>query len=274
MKSIASRRLRNSALALIASTLVVAYAWWSAARLGRPDFVTGYLLLAMILFLGLYNIRKKLPIVAHTTSAGWLQAHIYVGLATAIVFGTHIGWQIPNGWLEGTLATLFAATFASGIVGLYWTRSIPTQLSRVSEEFIYERIPALRSHVHQRSQEVVLETVQATGSDTLGDFFNTRLQGYLEKPRGWGYWLKPSSKVRKRLLAELTEVSRYLSEPERKASEQLFALIRRRDDLDFHAALQWRLKMWLFVHIGLTYPLLMMACLHGWLAHLFDGGGL
>jgi hypothetical protein len=274
MKSFASRRLRNSAITLIASTSVVAYAWWSAARLGRPDFGTGYLLLAMIVFLALYNVRKKLPIVAHTTSAGWLQAHIYIGLATAFVLAAHVNWRLPNGWLEGILAALYAATFVSGLVGLYWTRTLPTQLSRVSEEYIYERIPALRSHIHQRAEQVVLETVRATGSDTLGSFFNTRLQGYLEKPRGWGYWLKPSSKVRKRLLAELTEVTRYLSEPERKASEQLFALIRRRDDLDFHAALQWRLKIWLFAHIGLTCPFVMLACLHGWLAHLFDGGGL
>jgi hypothetical protein len=227
----------------------------------------------MVVFLALYNVRKKLPIVAHTTSAGWLQAHIYVGLASALVFATHVGWRLPQGRLEGILATVYIATFVSGLVGLYWTRTIPVQLTRVSEEFIYERIPALRNHVHQRAEQVVLETVRATGSDTLGNFFDSRLQGYLEKPRGWSYWLWPSNKVRKRLLAELTETSRYLSEPERKASEQLFALIRRRDDLDFHSALQLRLKMWLFVHIGLTYPLVVLASFHGWLAHLFDGGG-
>ncbi len=272
MKSFTSRRLWNSTLTIAAAAGVLAYAWWATARLQRTDFVTGYLLAGMILFLAAYNLRKKLPIVSWTTSALWLQTHIYVGLLTAVVFGTHVGWRVPDGWLEGTLATLYIATFASGLVGLYWTRTVPPQLSRVSEEFIYERIPALRNHVHQKAQKIVLETVRATGSDTLGNFYGARLQGYLEKPRGWNYWLKPSSKVRKRLLAELTEVTRYLSEPERQASEQLFSLIRRRDDLDFHAAMQWRLKAWLFVHIGLTYPLVMIACLHGWLAHLFDGG--
>ena len=74
------------------------------------------------------------------------------------------------------------------------------------------------------------------------------------------------------MLAELTEVKRYLSEPERETCEQLFAFVRRRDDLDYHAAMQWRLKAWLFVHIGLTYPLLLVASMHGLLAHLFDGG--
>jgi hypothetical protein len=80
--------------------------------------------------------------------------------------------------------------------------------------------------------------------------------------------------VRKRLFVELGEVSRYLSDAERETSEKLFALVRRRDDLDYHEALQWRLKMWLFLHIGLSYPLLLLGCVHGWLAHLFGGGPL
>ncbi len=274
MKSFASRRLRNSVLTSFAALAVVGYAWWSTSRLERPAFATGYLLLTCIVFLALYNTRKKLPMIAWTTSAGWLQAHIYVGIFSAAVFATHIAWRIPRGALETSLAALYLVTFASGLLGLYWTRTIPPKLARVSEEFLYERIPALRSQVQLRAQQTVLETVRATGSETLGNFYAQRLQGYLEKPRGLIYWLRPNSKVRKRLLAELTEVTRYLSEPECKASETLFALIRRRDDLDFHAAMQWRLKVWLFVHIGLTYPLVIVACLHGWLAHLFYGGAL
>lgn len=272
MNSFASRRLRNCAITLCAALAVVWYVWWSEARLERPAFATGYLLLVCIGFLALYNTRKKLPVLAWTTSAGWLQAHIYIALFSAIVFGTHTAWRIPSGYLETTLSLLYVVTFVSGLIGLYWTRTIPPKLARVSEEFLYERIPALRTEVQTRAQEAVLETVRSTGSETLGDFYTQRVQGYLEKPRGLYYWLRPTSSVRKRLLAELTEVTRYLSEPERKASEKLFALIRRRDDLDFHAAMQWRLKAWLFVHIGLTYPLLLVACLHGWLAHLFYGG--
>lgn len=272
MKSFAGRRLRNSTLTFVAAAGLLGYAWWAADRLKRIDFATGYLLLAMLFFLAAYNLRKKLPVATWTTSAYWLQAHIYVALFSSLVLAVHVGWQLPAGWLEGTLAGLYVATFVSGIVGLYWTRTVPVKLARVSEEFIYERIPALRNHIHERAEQVVLETVRATGSDTLAGFYSSRLQGYLEKPRGWNYWLAPSSKVRKRLLAELTEITRYLSEPERQASEKLFALIRRRDDLDFQAAMQWRLKVWLFVHIGLTYPLLIVASFHGWLAHVFDGG--
>lgn len=274
MNSFASRRLRNATLTIVAATTFLGYVSWSTVRLGRPDFGTGYILLACVAFLALYNLRKKLPVLPWTSSAAWLQAHIYVGLGSVAVFGTHVRWQLPDGKLETTLAIIYTATCLSGLLGLYWTRTIPPQLTRASAEFIYERIPALRTQVQERAEELVLDTVHATGRDTLGNFFAEQLQGYLERPRGLDYWIHPSSKVRRRLLAELTEVTRYLSEPERKASEKLFALIRRRDDLDFHAAMQWRLRAWLFVHIGLTYPLVTLAVLHGWLAHLFDGGAL
>ena len=108
------------------------------------------MLLAAILFLGLYNVRKKLPMLPWTTSAGWLQVHLYVGLATSVLFGLHLGWRLPHGFLDTVLAGLFVSTFASGLLGLYWTRTLPSKLARVSEEVIYERIPLLRSQLRDR----------------------------------------------------------------------------------------------------------------------------
>ncbi|MEM8943542.1 MAG: hypothetical protein AAGD11_00040 [Planctomycetota bacterium] len=274
MKSLVSRRLRNACLTLLALGLFGAWKHWRDAGLAATGFDTGYVLYAALLFLTLYNLRKKLPVLPWTTSAGWMQAHLYVGLATSIVFGMHVSWTVPNGRLEFALACLFVATFLSGVVGLFWTRTLPQRLARVSEEVIYERIPLLRRELRDRAQHTVLETVRSTGATTLGQFYSDRLHGFFENPRGLGYFLRPSNRLRRQLLAELTEVTRYLSEPERKTSEQLFALVRRRDDLDYHWALQFRLKAWLFLHIGLTYPLVAAATLHGLLAHLFEGGSL
>jgi len=274
MKSFASRRLRNAVLTAIALSGLAAWKHWRSGGLHATSFETGYLLFAAICFLGLYNLRKKLPVLPWTTSAAWLQAHLYVGLSTAVLLGLHMDWRLPDGLLESTLAGLFVATWTSGVIGLFWTRTLPRKLARVSEEVIYERIPLLRTQLCDRAQQAVLDTVRTSGVTTLGDFYSRRLHPFFEKPRGWQYQLRPNNRVRRRLLDELTEVNRYLSQPERETCEQLFALVRRRDDLDYHAALQWRLKAWLFVHIALSYPLLIIAGLHGLLAHLFAGGGL
>jgi hypothetical protein len=154
---------------------------------------------------------------------------------------------------------------------LYWTRTLPRRLSRVGEEVIYERIAAIRGGLRERAQTAVLAGVRTGGATTLGEFYNARLHDYFSTRRGWRYRLAPNSRRRKALMAELTEMGRYLSDDERRTAEELFALVRRRDDLDYHEALQWRLKAWLFVHIGLTYPLLFVAATHAWLAHLFSG---
>lgn len=274
MRSLVSRRLRNAALLVAALAAIAAWVRWQESRFGHVDFHTGYLLFGSLVFLALYNLRKKLFVLTWTTSAGWLQAHIYVALGTAFVFGVHVGWHVPQGILEGALALMYLATFVSGVIGLYWSRTLPPKLALVSQEVIYERIPMLRAQMRERAEAAALAAVRASGATTLGEYYAQHLQSYFAGPRGLGYYLRPTTSRRRELLAGLTALGRYLSETEQKHCEQLFALVRRRDDLDFHAAVQWRLKTWLFVHIGLTYPLLVVAALHGWLAHLFDGGAL
>lgn len=272
MRFFPRRRLINAAITLAALALVWVGTAWLENRLRPTSFLTGWLLLAALAFLGLFQVRKKLPAPPLGSSAAWLQAHIYAGLGSAGVFLLHTHARWPHGVLETTLAGLYLATFASGLVGLYWTRTVPRQLSRVADEVIYERIPALRGGLRDQAQAAVLSAVRTAGGATLGEFYNARLHGYFSTRRGWRYRLRPTSTLRKSLLAELTDVTRYLSDAERRTAEELFALVRRRDDLDYHEALQWRLRTWLFVHIALTYPLLAFAALHAWLAHLFTGG--
>jgi hypothetical protein len=268
--------VRRRWIGVAATTAGLGVVWLRAEqlrnRLESPSFFTGWLLLGALAFLALFQARKKLPAPPLGSAALWMQVHIYVGLSTAGLFALHVSWRWPNGKLESLLALLYAATFLSGVVGLYWTRMLPRRLSRIGEEVIYERIAALRGRLRDQAQSAVLAAVRATAATTLGEFYRARLHDYFSTRRGWSYRLWPTTALRKALMAELTEQSRYLSDSERKTAEQLFTLVRQRDDLDFHEALQWRLKAWLFVHIALTYPLLLTASLHAWTAHLFYGG--
>jgi hypothetical protein len=272
MKFFARRRLVNSAATLAA----LAATWWWAQRLENtlrsPNFFTGWMMLGAIVFLAAFNLRKKLPAPPLGSGAAWMQAHVYVGLATAGLYAMHASLRWPSGVLDTTVAGLYVATFVSGLIGLYWTRTLPKRLSRVGQEVVYERIPALRGVYRERAQTTILQTVRSGGATTLGEFYKARLHDYFSKRRGWRYRLWPDSTVRKSLLADLTEATRYLSDAERRTAEDLFSLVRSRDDLDYQEALVWRLRTWLFVHIGLTYPLLAAAGLHAWIAHVFYGG--
>jgi hypothetical protein len=195
-----------------------------------------------------------------------------VAVASAGLFYLHLGARWPDGVVEATLAAVYAGALISGVVGLYLTRTIPKQLARTSEQFVFERIPRLKSQTQREARQVVLEAVHATGATTLADIYANRLHGFFRRPRALRYAIRPTTAARKRLFSELTAVDRFLTEPERAAAERLFGLIRRKDDLDFHAARQGLLKAWLFGHIALTWALLLIGAAHGVLALAFRGG--
>ncbi|QDU87284.1 hypothetical protein Pla175_06430 [Pirellulimonas nuda] len=265
------RRIGSSALLAILIASAACGLRWADHALWRSTVWGGYLLYASVLFLAAYNLRKKLPGAWLGSSAAWLQAHVYVGVATLGLYLLHAGPRVPDGWLEGALAGVYGATFVSGVWGLYLSRSIPPQLRRTGEQYIYERIPGLRQRGHSEGNTAVLAAVSAAGATTLADFYATRLYDYLAQPRGLIYWLRPTGAKRRRLMRELGELARLLSEAESHAAEKLFALLRRKDDLDFHEARQGLLKGWLFVHIALSWSLLTLGALHGVLATAFRG---
>ncbi|HMO87026.1 MAG TPA: hypothetical protein PKC18_19125, partial [Lacipirellulaceae bacterium] len=78
--------------------------WWWSRRLElslrSSSYFTGWTLLGALAFLAAFQARKKLPAPPLGSAAAWMQAHIYVGLASAGVAALHIPRRRPHGWLE------------------------------------------------------------------------------------------------------------------------------------------------------------------------------
>ena len=74
------------------------------------------------------------------------------------------------------------------------------------------------------------------------------------------------------ILNEITELNRYLNDSERVTMDEIAGLVRQKDGLDYHYSLQLVLKLWLFVHIPLTYSLLLWTLAHIVLVFAFSGG--
>ncbi len=269
--SFSKRRMKSALIAGGATLLLGAWSYFLREQLGDHAFFTGYLLLGTIVFLTLFNMRKRLTFLPAIGSATfWMQMHIYVGFSTFAFFAFHVGWKIPDGWFELTLAALFLFVSLSGVYGLYITRSIPARLTGLAEEVIFERIPATRQQLAVEAQNAVVKTEART--DVLVRFYTNRVAKYLELPPSWAYLIYPNRRKRRQLASGLEGLHRYLGEEDREVCDQLATIINRRDELDYHYAMQGRLKIWLFAHIGVTYSLVVCGFLHGYLAHAFHGG--
>lgn len=258
-------------LVILALLIALGAARAHEASLGHASFFTGYLLLVVVAALAAFNLRKKLSFLPIGKASLWLRIHVAMGFFVIGVFAIHAGWSWPNGWFESTLYFVFALTVVSGLVGLYMSRQYPLRLSKLREEYIYERIPQFRATVRRQAHEVVMALVEDSATDTIADFYHAELCAFFVRSRGLKYIVRPTSGLRNELQNKLAALSRYCAPGEHDACQQLSRLIDRRDDLDYHSALQGKLKWWLFGHIALTYVLIMFSAVHVIVVHAFQG---
>ncbi|HEY5040748.1 MAG TPA: hypothetical protein VIK53_01975 [Verrucomicrobiae bacterium] len=264
------RQFTFGSLALIAAS--VAALWLNGKFNALPDyaFLTGWALLAGMFVLTIYNVRKKLPFLPLGKSETWLQIHIFLGFFTTLLFLIHLNFRLPHGWFEIALAWLFVLVSGSGFVGLFFSRILPRRLATRGGEVIFEKIPALR-HVLKAEAETLSLGTDAK-SPVIAEFYTKRLAPFFSGPKNsWLHFVESRRPV-SALLAELEDLRRFATDDERQRIERLAAIVRQKDGLDYHRALQLALKLWLFVHIPLTYGLLIFTALHIVLVFGFSGG--
>lgn len=263
MKARTRRRLVNGGLALAGVLAAGAlYVAWTLS-LQEASFLTGWLLAGLLLVLTLFNVRKRLPFLPLLSASTWLQAHVYVGLGTVAVFLFHVDFRVPDGLLEVVLASLFLVVVLSGIVGLFLSRVIPGRLRSRGEVVLRQRQPRLLRRLRERLEELVDE-VESTA---VSEFYVRRLLPFFEGHRNFWWHLAQSHRPRRQMLDELEGMERYLSGDEREVVEEIADLIRKKDELDYHRAHQSLLKRWLFVHVPVTYSLLVVTAVHAVVAY-------
>ena len=274
-----SRFARQSFIGILVLLLaiagaVMAHRRWSQ-ELPNYAYLSGWVLMAVMFLLALYNMRKRLPFLRLGSSEAWLQVHVYAGFFTVVLFLAHLNFRMPTGWFEGVLAWLYVLVTGSGIVGLFFSRVLPRRLATRGGEVIYEKIPALRHALRQEAEALALTGGGSSAtpqSTVITDFYVQNLHEFFQGPQYFWPHLLDSRRPLHALMRELDDVRRYLNETERATLQKLSDLVRRKDGLDYHHALQAALKLWLFVHLPLTYSLMIFSVLHIIIVFAFSGG--
>lgn len=270
--SFATRRLCALVILTVLVVCLIVASGLSALTLHRAPALSGWVLLALVVGLALYNVRKKFPFLPLGSSSTWLQIHIYAGLLSSVIFLMHIGWRVPNGIFETLLAFLFVLVFVSGVVGLWMSRSFAKRLTTRGGEVIFERIPRVRQRIRLQVERLVVECLTETDSTAIPEFYLVRLKSYFEGPTNFLAHLLQSDRNRKTLLDEIDSQRRYLNKTEGQVMDQIVNHVLAKDDLDYTFTHQATLKYWLFVHIPSMYALLVFAAMHVLLVHVFSGG--
>lgn len=272
MTTFSQRRWRNLGLTGLAAGAAVLLDHLYDISLRDPAFFNGWMLFGGMVFLTALNLRKKLPVLPLLPAAAWLQAHIYVGALCALLFLVHSDFRLPDGAFETTLWLAFVAVAASGGAGLFLSRHLPPRIGGSGERFIFERLPEFRARLSEEAQALAIESVTATGSSTVADFYGERLAPFFRKPRNlWSHFFERDAPL-KRLRAQVAELKRFQDSRGQEILVRLDDLIVLKNALDRQYALQLILKLWLFMHVPLAYGLLLLSVAHVLFAYALASG--
>ena len=271
MMEFAKRRNRSLTILIVVATL----SWMSytvySATLVDTRFFTGWVLLLLIVALMLLNARKKLPFLPIGDASVWLQFHIYAGTITLLLCLLHIEFRAPSGVMDNILALILAGVLLSGFVGLLLTRRLPPRLATRGNSAIFQRIPASIWEIAREVEDLVLKSVVEADSKAIPDYYAKRLKAFFARPRNLFSHFVERDRPRRMLVNGISELHRFASPREKEFLQRISEKVIEKNGLDYQYSLQLVLKGWLFIHIPLSYSLILVTVLHTYLAYYFRG---
>ncbi len=237
----------------------------------RHSYLSGWALFVLMLFLTFFNMRKRVPFLRLGSAAFWMQLHLYVGVFSGALFFVHIGWSWPAGIFHQVLTLCFGVVFLTGVFGLWISRTFPRMLTITGYEIPFESIPHARSNLRKQAEALVLAGVDGHTSPVIADFYSKKLGMFFTRADNRWAHLRQSRAPQVAHTSQFDEVQRYARKGEREMLDQLRDLVSRKHQLDYQYSLQSALRLWLFVHIPLSYSLLIFSVLHIILVHAYSG---
>jgi amino acid transporter len=255
--------------AVAVCALLAIYTFLGRLRLEDSSSLTGWVLVFLFVFLSLFNVRKRFPMIPLGSARRWLLLHAVMGILALAAFWFHAGSIWPQGLYERLLTLFFYALTLNGIAGYVLQRVYPPRLTQTGLEVIYERIPVELAQIRDETESIILKCTKETGNDTLARHYLDTLDWFFRRPRfGMSHCLggqQGNHWIRQQFVA----IKRYLNDEEAKFLDQLESLAHVKNRIDFHYAAQGVMKGWLFIHIPFTVATLTFGLWHVILIHVY-----
>jgi len=205
----------------------------------------------MILWLAYLGVRKRSITPGTWTLKGWVSAHVYLGMALALIATLHTAFQF--GWNLHTLFYgLMLLVIASGLVGVILYVAMPRVLSanraELTERQMLEQIEALDQQLHEAALPLSSEAADAV----RGSIRNSPIGG-LHGRCGTARAVSIIERLRRGPVpnAGLDAVAGLLN-------KKSGALARARR----HARIKAVLQAWLYIHVPATFAVLAAMVAH------------
>lgn len=285
--SIGARPARNSnsllAQALLIAAVSAAFIWlvWIYGNgLRDPRYLDGWVLAVGMAVQLYFHIAIKSASLTPKAAMRWRKVHVFLGYVLIAAFISHSDFAFPDTGFEWALWAGFVLVTLSGVFGTYLSWSLKSK-RLIDESISYDRIPSLRADLAREVQGIVATTDPAAADIALPglphdawimDLHTAHLRDFFDGPRNLAAHLTGSQRPLKRLIDEINTLSRYVDKQGQEKLAVIKDLVIEKDQLDFARVYLALTKAWLFVHVPVTYGLIVLSVLHVLIAYSFSSG--
>lgn len=247
-----------------------------------PRYLDGWLLAGGMGAQLFFHLATKMGRLSPKSIMRWRKIHIFVGYLLVAAFLSHSNFSLPNSVFDWALWAGFVLVTLSGLFGTYLAWSLKTK-SGIDERFGYDRIPSRVAELARDVKAVVAMPDPSAAAIALPaapydawiiDLYTNHLRDFFEGPRNFSSHLIGSQRPLKRLMDEINHLSPYVDAQGQEKLSAIWNLVAEKDRLDF-ARVHLRLtRAWLFVHVPVTYGLIVLSVMHVLVVYSYSSGTL
>jgi len=254
--------------------------WIYGNGLRDPRYLDGWVLAGGMSLQLYFHIAKKTASLSPKSAMRWRKIHIFLGYLLVAAFILHLDFSLPDTAFEWALSAGFVLVALSGIFGTYLAWSLRTK--RLIDEGIgYDRIPDRRAELARDVHAAVAATnpaAPAIGLPTppydawITDLYTGRLRDFFQGQRNRTAHLIGSQRPLKQLTDEIDNLSRFVDQQRQEKLAVIKNLVVEKDRLDFARVYLGLTRAWLFVHVPVTYALIVLTVLHVLVVYAYSSG--
>ncbi|MGE0514473.1 MAG: hypothetical protein AB7E81_02510 [Hyphomicrobiaceae bacterium] len=253
--------------------------WIYNNSLRDPRYLDGWILAGGMGLQLYFHIARKTTRLSPRSSAHWRKTHILLGYLLIGAFVSHSDFSLPDTSFEWALWTGFVLVTISGVFGTYLSWTLRTK-RWIEEDVRYDRIPDRRSELALNAHAVVVNPAPASApalptapyDSWIMDLYTDQLAGFFQGPRNFTAHIFGSHRPLKRLMDEIDNLSRYVDRQNQEKLSAIKELLIEKDRLDFAGVYLGLTKAWLFVHVPVTYSLIVLTVLHVVVVYAYSSG--
>ncbi len=254
--------------------------WIYGMGLRDPRYLDGWVLAGGMSLQLYFHIAIKTARLSPKSLSALRKFHIFLGYVLVAAFISHSDFSLPDTGFEWALWAGFVLVGLSGIFGTYLAWALPAKHG-IDEGIGYDRIPSLRADLAREVQAAVARTDPAAPANALPvppyddwimDVYTNHLEDFFQGQRNVTAHLIGSQRPLERLTKKIDSLSRYVDKQGQEKLEAIKSLVVEKDRLDFARVYLGLTKGWLFVHVPVTYALIVLSVLHILVVYAFSSG--